>query len=191
MNEKELLDQIEKVTCYFISRYKSKLEHVDDFRQFAAECYLSGRSLKTGWNIMCIDYFRKYGDSFGKYGSSDALSQRNRGDFNDRDNGGAKEGLDLRDTSIEISDPTGSRSSSQYVRRLGLTAIEEAVYNFFIEGLTGREISKILGVTNGRISQRLNRIKKKMEEAVVLEEAYAIYTDHKDASVLKVDWIKL
>ena len=79
-SEEILVDSVKKITAWFRGRYGRKVEtHIaDEFEGWVCEQYLTGRSLKTNYEWIAIDFLRKFSVRTGARGSSDALNQPGR-----------------------------------------------------------------------------------------------------------------
>jgi len=75
----ELINQYCKIKGWFKLRYyfgSVLFPYADDFANYCAECWLSGRSIKTNFEYLLTDFWRIHGINMGdKRNKSDMLNR--------------------------------------------------------------------------------------------------------------------
>lgn len=150
MNE-WLIEERKKIEAFFRKRWRGiSDEEISDFGAYCVEQWLNGRSPKTSYEYLGIDYLRSFAHRYGTRGSSDMLSRppglRVYSETGDVPQLGA-DSFELR-----------RFNESSALRDRRLSERERIVLILHYEwGFTLKEIGDLLAVSESRISQMLDQ----------------------------------
>lgn len=99
-------------------------------------------------------------------------------------------------SSEDVASHTPSGPTPRQIgRRLaGISGTEKQVYaalEVLGQERSGRDVADELGVTESRVSQMVGDIKKRLSEAIILEECLPEYLEDEERQTLEVRWIEL
>ena len=188
MNNKELKQIWEATHRYACKRQYHQL--ADDFAQEA--CIALHRGRKASLKQLFIDHLRK---EYGSTGTRSSIKHPPNSpggkafvSIDDQKRFGDS-GKSLHDI---IAAPDRDSGVIGSLGRLGLSlnATESTVLEL-VERSDQKTVGDLLGVTPSRICQIIGKVKKKISNERVVIDFYDTYTDFKEASVLRVDWITI
>lgn len=144
LNDRTLVNKLTR-TAHAVAKGYGMLDHVDDFKQFMFEKYLGGRKTKVA--LLFVDYIRQ---EFG-----DSRHESTTFKFNN---------------AVEWEDSMDSEVVEQYDFDFDnminkFEGVDRSILILFYRwGFTNKEISDVLGVTEGRITQRTQEIERKLRK---------------------------
>lgn len=190
--DENLVDSVKKVTAWFKSRYGRKVEPqiFEEFEGWVCEQYLSGRSLKTNYEWIAIDFLRKFALRTGARGGTDALHQPGRVGGEDSEsifenNKQTAEKYRGPD-SLDKSKRRGSLGAYlERCRDLRLSARLILILRYEWE-FTLREIGYVMGVSESRVSQMHDEILRAQKKAQSQKELSEKQKERKSKESRKV-----
>lgn len=152
-----------KAENYFKKRWPSKKEFAEDFGSFCTIQWLEGKSEKTNFYRLGIDFLRSFTGGVGLRGSCDAFSRQSARSTDDK-NGDTKE-LARVSRSIERFE------HSSLLRDSRLTERERVILILYFEwGFTKKEISHVIGVVESRINKVFAEILEAQKKRILSDE---------------------
>jgi len=82
-----------------------------------------------------------------------------------------RDGLDDLDESLAVEDNSSDTSLHEYIRQLK-PKYRTAIYLFYYEGYSAKEISRILKISVSTVSTHLHRAREQLKEIIVKEDSY-------------------
>lgn len=161
------LKDIAAQAAYARTTLEKKFKHLrkedcEDFESFCCEQYLLGRDLRTSFNYLMIDYFRKFGVSKPRKNSDDSEDTRNVDLMNQPHR--------VKETALKNVKAPSAQDRSMFTQRYrtkDLDLVARASLILHLEwGFSYAEIADTLGYTVAYISQvmkkALNTQKKRL-----------------------------
>lgn len=175
MTNEEILKIAKRAKNVAIKRGYPEL--ADDFSQEIVVHYLSGKGRHQTVDQFFIDYLRsRYGDSRNGRNRVGNAAERNYIELDE-----------VRNLADHSGDDKSDRNSAHY-----FTGKELTLYHlYFEEQMREAHIGALFGVTESRISQMLNPMKKKIQNQAILEQGFERMEWDESFLNFQIDWVSI